>query len=455
MVERIHRHGDGDAPDELGDHPELDKVLWLYEVQQVGLRVALPIAARGKAEGTFDAHTPRDDIFDTGEHPANDEENVLRVDLDELLMRVLAPALRRDVRHRAFDDLQERLLHTLAADIAREGGVVATLARGLVDLVDVDDAALGTLDVVVSRLDEPQQDVLHILTDVACLGQRGGVCDAERHIEHTRERLGQQRLTDAGRAHDQDVALVDLDALEQPPGLDPLIVVINGDGEHSLGAILPDDILVQMVVDLLRRGQFLRQEIIVQADGIFLAQDLLAQVHALIADEHALGTGDQAPDFALWATAERTVLRAPVISMHKKPCLFENLLLSPCFENAVDQTVLNRFLRRQEDIALGIFRNLLDRLPGMMREDGVQALAQAQDLPCLDLDVGGLTLRAAERLVQVDRSVRQCEPAALRAGGQQDGAEAGREPDRDGADRRGDLLHRVVDAEARVDHAAG
>jgi NAD(P)-dependent dehydrogenase (short-subunit alcohol dehydrogenase family) len=69
----------------------------------------------------------------------------------ELLLRVLAAALGRDAGRRALDDLQERLLHALAADVAGDGRVVA-LAADLVDLVDVDDAALRLLDVVIGRL---------------------------------------------------------------------------------------------------------------------------------------------------------------------------------------------------------------------------------------------------------------------------------------------------------------
>ena len=81
----------------------------------------------------------------------------------------------------------------------------------LVDLVDVDDAALGRLDVEVGRVQQLQEQVLDVLADVAGLGQRGGVADGERHVEDLGERPGQQRLAAAGRADEQDVALVDLD----------------------------------------------------------------------------------------------------------------------------------------------------------------------------------------------------------------------------------------------------
>ena len=56
-----------------------------------------------------------DDLLEPGERPTADEQDVRGVDLDELLVRVLAPALRRHRGHGALEDLQQRLLHALAA----------------------------------------------------------------------------------------------------------------------------------------------------------------------------------------------------------------------------------------------------------------------------------------------------------------------------------------------------
>ena len=53
-------------------------------------------------------------LVEADERPAADEQDVGRVDLEELLVRVLAAALRRHVRDRAFEDLQQRLLNALA-----------------------------------------------------------------------------------------------------------------------------------------------------------------------------------------------------------------------------------------------------------------------------------------------------------------------------------------------------
>src|SRR5207237_283007 len=94
-------------------------------------------------------------------------------------VRMRAATLGRSVGAGALEDLEQRLLHALTADVARDRGVVG-LARDLVDLIDVDDSALGAADVEVRGLDQPEQDVLDVLTHVPRLGEAGGVGDRER-----------------------------------------------------------------------------------------------------------------------------------------------------------------------------------------------------------------------------------------------------------------------------------
>ena len=65
-------------------------------------------------------------------------------------------------------DLQQRLLDALAGHVTGDGRVLG-LAGNLVDLVDIDDAALRFFHVVIGVLDEFEQDVFDVLADVACL----------------------------------------------------------------------------------------------------------------------------------------------------------------------------------------------------------------------------------------------------------------------------------------------
>src|SRR5690606_13831844 len=153
---------------------------------------------------------------------AADEQDVLRVDLDVFLLRMLPAALRRYRRDGALEDLEQRLLHTFAGHVARDARIFR-LARDLVDLVDVDDSALALGDVEVSGLKQADEDVLDVLADVACLSEGRGIGDGEGNVEHARERLREQRLAGAGRPDEQDVRLVQLYVAVAAAGrVDPL-----------------------------------------------------------------------------------------------------------------------------------------------------------------------------------------------------------------------------------------
>ncbi len=360
-------------------------------------------------------------------------------------MGVLASALRRHAGLRPLEDLQQRLLHALAGDVARDRRVVR-LARDLVDLVDVDDPRLGLLDVVVGGLDQLQEDVLDVLADVAGLGQRRGVGDRERDVEDARERLGEQRLAAAGRAEQQDVRLLQLDLAVPGLGhLHALVVVVDGDGERPLGVLLPDDVVVEDAVDLLRPRQVLEVER--RRSGQLLIDDLVAEVDALVADVDARA-GDELLDLPLRLAAEAA----------------EELLVGVgrarpwaqcCDDHAVDDAVLLRLLGGHEVVALGVAPDLLVVLAGVLGEDVVQALAHVDDLLGVDLDVRRLALEAGADLVDQDLGVRQRHALALRPARQQQRAHRHRDAD---ADRRHvglDELHRVVDRQARVHGPAG
>ena len=157
-----------------------------------------------------------DHLVELGERAAADEEDVGRVDRQELLVGMLAPALRGHRGGRPLEDLEERLLHAFAGDVAGDRRVVG-FARDLVDLVDVDDSRFGLLDVVVGGLDQLQEDVLDVLADIPGLGQRGRVGDRERDVEDPGQGLGEQRLAAAGRAEQEDVRLLKLDLASLRP----------------------------------------------------------------------------------------------------------------------------------------------------------------------------------------------------------------------------------------------
>src|SRR5881628_209181 len=125
---------------------------------------------------------------------------------------------------------------------------VSECERGI---VYIDDAALAFGDVEVAGLEQPHQDVLDVLAHVARFGERRRVGDGEGHVQDARQRLSEQRLADARRADQHDVALVELDVVVAARvGVDALVMVVDRDSERLLRPLLADHVLVQHLLDL-------------------------------------------------------------------------------------------------------------------------------------------------------------------------------------------------------------
>ena len=92
-----------------------------------------------------------DNLIETHKRAAADEEDLLRIHLDVFLVRMFAAALRWNIAGATFQNLQERLLHAFAGNVPGDADVVS-LAADLVDLVDINDADLRALDVVIRIL---------------------------------------------------------------------------------------------------------------------------------------------------------------------------------------------------------------------------------------------------------------------------------------------------------------
>ena len=235
LVEVLERRQHRQAADEFRDQAELQQILRLDLAEQLAdaavLRRRCTLAPK-----PIEVLRPRSEMILSRPAKAPPQMNrmLVGVDLQEFLLRMLAAALRRHRGDGAFHDLQQRLLHALARHVAGDRGIVR-LAGDLVDLVDVDDAALGALDIVVGGLQQLQDDVLDVLADIAGLGQRRRVGHGEGHVEDAGQRLREQRLAAAGRADQQDVRLRQLDVVVLAGMREPLVVVVDGDRQHALG----------------------------------------------------------------------------------------------------------------------------------------------------------------------------------------------------------------------------
>ncbi len=303
FVEVLEGGDDRKPADELRDQAVLEQVLGLYFAQNLALAAVVEGPHVGAETDRGAPAARRDDLFKSGKGAAADEQDIGGVHLQELLLRVLAAALRRNARDRALHDLEQRLLHPFAGDVAGDRGIVG-FAGNLIDLVDVDDAALRAFDVVVGGLKKLEDDVLDVFADVAGLGQRRRVGHGERHIEDARERLGEQRLAAAGRSDQQDVRLRQLDIVVLGAVVQALVVVMNRDRKNALGVILADDVVVQDLADFARGRNAVAG--FDQAALVLLADDVHAQLDALIADEDRRSR-DKLANLMLALAAERAV----------------------------------------------------------------------------------------------------------------------------------------------------
>ncbi len=170
---------------------------------------------------------------------------------------MLAPALGRNVGDRSFQHLEQRLLHAFATDVTSNADVVAGFAD-LVDLVDIQDAALSRFEVEVGRMQQLQQQVLDVFADIARFGQRGRIADGERHVEDACERASEQGFAAACRPDEHDVGLLDLDIRAFEASRQTLIVIMHRHREDLFALVLPDHVLIEMRDDLARRGDLVK-----------------------------------------------------------------------------------------------------------------------------------------------------------------------------------------------------
>ena len=199
-------------------------------------------------------HTVVDDLVKARKSSAADEKDVVGVDLDQLLLRVFAPALGRNGGHCALYDLQEGLLDTFSGDITGDRYIFA-LFGDLVDLVDIDNADLGFFDIIICRLDKLEENVLNVLTHISRFSERSGIRDRKWHIDDLRESLRQISLSGTGGTQHQDVALLQLHSILIAVFLGSdytLIMIVHRYGQDLFGLFLPDDILIQKPFDLCR-----------------------------------------------------------------------------------------------------------------------------------------------------------------------------------------------------------
>ena len=88
--------------------------------------------------------------------------------------------------------------------------------------------------------------------------------------------MGEQRFAGTGRAYQKDVGFVYLDVAVAVAVKQPLVMVVHGDGDILLGAFLPDDILVEILLDFSRPGHIFESHTDFGGPSAVLLDDVVA-----------------------------------------------------------------------------------------------------------------------------------------------------------------------------------
>jgi hypothetical protein len=115
-------------------------------------------------------------MLKAGKCTTGNEEDVGRVNLQEISAGILPSGILGDVDHVALNNLQQRVLNTFSGNVSADR-YIAAAASDFIRLVNVNDSSLASLN-VLSRLQiQFEEDRFDILTDVASLGKTGSVGD--------------------------------------------------------------------------------------------------------------------------------------------------------------------------------------------------------------------------------------------------------------------------------------
>ena len=87
-------------------------------------------------------------------------------------------------------------------------------------------------------------------------------------------------------------------------------MVVDRHREHLLGALLADHVLVEHLLDFVGLGQLVTR--LVGTVFQLLTDDVVAQLHALVADEHR-GAGDELAHLVLAFAAKRAVQQLAIV----------------------------------------------------------------------------------------------------------------------------------------------
>ena len=218
---------------------------------------------------------------------------------------MLSSALRRYGCNRTLHNLQKRLLNTLPGDIPCDGWIFR-LPCDLIDLVDIDNPILCSLNISIRRLNNLEKNIFHIFPDVSGFGQSRGVRNRKWNIEHLRQCLCQKRFPASGRSKHQNIALLQLHP-KISLCFDPLVMIIDRNGKNLFGLLLPNHIIIQKALYLFRLQEInLSRPVIFVFIIKFFFYNLGTDLNTFVTDICSVWPRNQLAHLRLWLITEGT-----------------------------------------------------------------------------------------------------------------------------------------------------
>ena len=185
-----------------------------------------------------------------------DEEDVVRVYVNVVLVRMFATTFGGNIDNASFEEFKHTLLHSFSAHIARDGWVVA-LTRNLIDFVNENDTALSFFHIEIGHLEQTREYAFHVFAHVSCFGEDCCIYNGERNLEELGNGASQERLTRTRGADHHNVALLNFYRIVFVFVFveNAFVVVVDSNREIFFCCILSDDILIKIGLDFLGSGQ--------------------------------------------------------------------------------------------------------------------------------------------------------------------------------------------------------
>ena len=144
---------------------------------------------RVKANSLF-TNTVSNNLIQAYKSATADEQDVGGINVNKLLLRMLAATCWWNTCNRALKNLQKCLLNAFTRNITSNREVLG-LTSNLINLIYVDNAYLSALNIAVSSGDEFKQDILDIFTNVTSFGKSCCVSNSKRNLKKTSKRLSE------------------------------------------------------------------------------------------------------------------------------------------------------------------------------------------------------------------------------------------------------------------------